>query len=283
MGIPKIIHHRWRLFGGFTHFEDNDYFCVSKDIYPELFSLRYPQIVKKARKQEFTQKAGKDLKYLWFPPNILTAAERDEIVGWTERFKKYLLLSGGKLGEHFSSELDFCMALDFNFDENRDRTAVGKLVYEIKYNSRNGDILKALVGMVETGISDLPLQGFSKESIVITCVPGESKEKLPHKIVERLKANKKWDCRPCIITEGKKPKSKELALREKIAQYDKFYGEMKAPENIFQGKNIVVVDDLYQSGTTIWSYAKYLKSLGANAVLGLACEKSWHDDDNKRK
>ena len=284
MCIPKITHHRCKLFEVYKQFDDGaDYFAISKDIYPDLFLLRYPHIVKKAPGNRFLEKHGKSTKYLWFPSETLSPKEIEEIRGWAERFKRYVLLNEGKLAKHYSSELDFCMALDFNYDENHTRTPVGELVYNIKYQHKNGDHLKELVKMVETGISDLPLQGFSKESIVITCVPGESTEKLPHKIVEKLKASKKWDCRPCTITEGKKPKSKELALCEKIAQYDKFYSEMSAPEKLFQGKNIVVVDDLYQSGTTIWSYAKYLKSLGANTVLGLACEKGWHDDDNKRK
>jgi len=210
MCIPKITHHRCKLFEVYKQFDDGaDYFAISKDIYPDLFLLRYPHIVKKAPGNRFLEKHGKSTKYLWFPSETLSPKEIEEIRGWAERFKRYVLLNEGKLAKHYSSELDFCMALDFNYDENHTRTPVGELVYNIKYQHKNGDHLKELVKMVETGISDLPLQGFSKESIVITCVPGESTEKLPHKIVEKLKASKKWDCRPCTITEGKKPKSKE--------------------------------------------------------------------------
>lgn len=46
------------------------------------------------------------------------------------------------------------------------------------------------------------------------------------------------------------------------------------------GKNIVIVDDLYQSGVTMWQYARYLKSQGANQVWGLVCVKSLRDSDN---
>lgn len=289
MCIPKITHHRSRLFGGLVHFEDNgaDYFSISKDIYPELFELQHPQIVRKARNQKFQQKDGKNLKYLWFPPKALSDSEKEEITSWVERYQKYVLLNEGRLGKHFSSELDFCMALDFNYtvnkDEKRVHTPVGELVYKIKYQHKNGSDLINLVKMVEAGISDLPTQAFTPESIIVTCVPGESEEKLPYKIVTALGASKKWECRPCTIKKGTKPKSKELPLKDKIEQYEKFYASMAAMGNALKGKNIIIVDDLYQSGATLWSYAKYLKAQGANATIGLACEKSWHDDDNKQK
>ena len=46
-------------------------------------------------------------------------------------------------------------------------------------------------------------------------------------------------------------------------------------------KKVLIVDDLYQSGTSMWSYAKYLKSLGATEVLGLVAVKSQRDSDNQ--
>lgn len=41
-----------------------------------------------------------------------------------------------------------------------------------------------------------------------------------------------------------------------------------------------MVDDLYQSGTTMWEYAKFLKTLGARFVFGIVCVKSLRDSDN---
>ena len=40
------------------------------------------------------------------------------------------------------------------------------------------------------------------------------------------------------------------------------------------------IDDLYQSGVTAWSLAKFLKTNGARGVYALACVKSWSDTDN---
>ncbi len=46
------------------------------------------------------------------------------------------------------------------------------------------------------------------------------------------------------------------------------------------GRLVVVIDDLYQSGATMWAYAKFLKSRGAAHVFGLPCVKSLRDSDN---
>ncbi len=47
------------------------------------------------------------------------------------------------------------------------------------------------------------------------------------------------------------------------------------------GKDVIIIDDLYQSGFTMWTVAKLLKQNGAKTVLGLACVKSLRDTDNQ--
>ncbi|HRI67091.1 MAG TPA: hypothetical protein PK156_22755 [Polyangium sp.] len=47
------------------------------------------------------------------------------------------------------------------------------------------------------------------------------------------------------------------------------------------GANVIVLDDLYQSGVTLWSFARCLKLMGASSVHGVACVKSWRDTDNQ--
>ena len=45
-------------------------------------------------------------------------------------------------------------------------------------------------------------------------------------------------------------------------------------------KDIIIIDDLYQSGFTMWTVAQLLKKKGAKRVFGLACVKSLRDTDN---
>ena len=71
------------------------------------------------------------------------------------------------------------------------------------------------------------------------------------------------------------------SYQEKIEIWEKiYYDKGVILDNQIRGKNVIVVDDLYQSGATMWEYAKFLKSLGARCVFGIVCVKSLRDSDN---
>ena len=54
-----------------------------------------------------------------------------------------------------------------------------------------------------------------------------------------------------------------------------------APELDIEGKSVVLIDDLYQSGRTIQYVAMKLQEAGARQVCGLSLVKTWGDTDNK--
>ena len=72
------------------------------------------------------------------------------------------------------------------------------------------------------------------------------------------------------------PALKTLSLADKLAALSQAFTLNESVED----KTILLIDDLYQSGATLWSLAKFLKSHGAREVYGLACAKSWRDTDN---
>ena len=76
---------------------------------------------------------------------------------------------------------------------------------------------------------------------------------------------------------------KELTVQEKIPEWEKLYSrtECVVIHGEVNGRTLVVIDDLYQSGATMWCYARCLKQRGAKAVLGLVCVKSMRDTDNR--
>lgn len=80
------------------------------------------------------------------------------------------------------------------------------------------------------------------------------------------------------------PKSalKGVSVEEKIRIWQELYdgGCVELSASV-DGRTVVIVDDLYQSGATMWMYAKYLKEQGARHVFGLACVKSLRDTDNQ--
>ena len=74
---------------------------------------------------------------------------------------------------------------------------------------------------------------------------------------------------------------KQLSIKEKIETWDKiYYNNGVEVDSSVKGKKIIVIDDLYQSGITMWEYARFLKSLGASLVFGMVCVKSLKDSDN---
>jgi predicted amidophosphoribosyltransferase len=81
---------------------------------------------------------------------------------------------------------------------------------------------------------------------------------------------------------AEKNQTKGLSIEDKIKMWKNIYENngVRLSEKV-SGKKILIIDDLYQSGTSIWSFAKYLKSLGATKVFALVAVKSQRDSDNK--
>ena len=76
---------------------------------------------------------------------------------------------------------------------------------------------------------------------------------------------------------------KELPLNEKVRVWREIYaerGSVLMPYGI-QNTNVLIIDDLYQSGTSIWCLAETLKlQYRARTVLGATVVKSLRDGDN---
>jgi predicted amidophosphoribosyltransferase len=79
----------------------------------------------------------------------------------------------------------------------------------------------------------------------------------------------------------KKDALKALDLERKRMEWERLFeaGAVSISDSV-DDATVVVVDDLYQSGTTMWSFARYLKQQGARHVLGLVCVKTLRDTDN---
>jgi hypothetical protein len=135
----------------------------------------------------------------------------------------------------------------------------------------------------------LPLARIPRPRL-LTYVPSARGQEnaLPANIVEavrdRLPENFWGVPDPVVIPTLKVPKLalKNMAVVEKIAQWDKILQTkgIHLSQSV-QRCSILVVDDLYQSGASLWSCAKYLKTQQAGMVIGLACVKSLRDTDNR--
>ena len=80
-----------------------------------------------------------------------------------------------------------------------------------------------------------------------------------------------------IRTVRDRPATKGRALGAKLGNLT---GSVTLDAEAFQGRKVILVDDIYQSGTTLNYLGKLLYEAGAAAVYGLVCEKTSRDDDN---
>lgn len=172
--------------------------------------------------------------------------------------------------------LALSVALDLNFEDNHDYTCVGQLEKDCKDN-HNVKSLNQLVSIAEDFLEKVP---FYKDCSVIAAVPprpGKTYD-LPTKLVSELSNNKNfYNISENLHWANEKAILKSLDINEKWDALQKAKLECECD---LTNKKIVLLDDLYQSGTTLHYVASTLLRAGATHVYGLCLVKSWRDTDN---
>src|ERR1039458_1181305 len=80
-----------------------------------------------------------------------------------------------------------------------------------------------------------------------------------------------------IRTVERRDSIKGVALN---AKFDTLLGTIEVAGDVFKGKRVILVDDLYQSGTSMNYCGLLLLRSGARKIFGLDCEKTCRNDDN---
>ena len=180
------------------------------------------------------------------------------------------------LGPYFSNELDEAYALDFNFEQDvypLSYTECGDLEHRAK-EARNGAAITALADKLSDFIAKHPT--FSRADIICAVPPRPSKDfHLPVDLLREIGQMLSRDIGLDLECDEHR-KLKSLPIAEKI---DEIRNVFHLNESV-NGKSILLIDDLYQSGVTAWNLARFLKEQGAREVYCLACVKSWSDTDN---
>ena len=279
--IPKIKHSRSQLRSHLNPYEEGAYsLFLSSDTYPELFDLAFPDLKQESPTGWKTSSKG-GMKYRWW--RQLDSGSVESIQDWCSRFEKYVLLGlNAHIEDSFTSELDFCMALDFNYDPAADkRTLFGDAEYQLKYKDSRQHRSVLLQGLVEA-VSDLPIPANFKSNYAVSCVPGPHDEaSVQYTLALKLAKSLLVEFIDAEL-HCPKPPMKGTRVEEKIPIWQSLYDqECVVLSGDVSGKLVVIVDDLYQSGATLWMFAKYLKSIGASHIFGIPCVKSLRDSDNQ--
>lgn len=235
--------------------------------------------------------AKNDNTILWIPENRLDTDVIDNFILWAEEANTHIWLGINKnIADFFVDELDYCIASDWNYDFNtKHRTQVGEAEYQLKYQFPKGLVCeedrKSYAAILTNALTHclkfLPI--ISQDNLMVTTIPAikDDQQKLSWStaryITERL--NSKF-LKATLIRP--KMQTKSLSILQKIELWNNTFksGIVNLSDDV-NGNNIIIVDDLYQSGASLWTYAKYLKSLNASMVMGLVAVKSQRDSDNQ--
>ena len=207
---------------------------------------------------------------------------KNRLIQLLSLFKNHVLLVLNKhIKKHFSHELDECFALDFNFLYNGMTDETGYSHFgQLEHLAKELKDTKAM-RQLAVSLSNLCMNHPNYLAADTICaIPRNPSETfhLPEILAEKVAKVTGKDNGIAYITKKKDlPKAQELRVEEKIKN-------LKDALNIdrsVKGKLIILIDDLYQSGATMWSVAKMLRQSGARKVYGLTCVKSWRDTDNQ--
>jgi len=185
--------------------------------------------------------------------------------------------------------LALSFALDFEReggDPNRPQTEVGALrarakpyggQLAIKQTTAAAD---QLVDRCLTFLKEMTC--YKSANCVVAMPPSDPAKKynLPRYMADQISVKwKRKDLTKHVRTMEKRHSIKEVSLADKL---DTLVGTVEVDEVNFKGKHVLLIDDLYQSGTSMNYCALLLLRAGARKVFGLACEKTCRNDDNLR-
>ena len=174
--------------------------------------------------------------------------------------------------------LALSIALDLNFIEESQYTVVGELEMRAKRSADRRAILDLQTRCVEA-IKELPFYSETEFIAAVPPRPGKGYD-LPTRLAKGVAdTTGAHDLTPHFEWEGDKGSLKDEAVGAKWDQLER--ARLKVADVELEGRSIVLLDDLYQSGTTMQYVAMKLREAGAGPIFGLAVVKSWRDTDNR--
>lgn len=174
------------------------------------------------------------------------------------------------------SLFDTAIATCEHFNSNNTRSPIGELEHAAKYEG-NGAAAEELVGILKGAFVRVH-QALGVSALI--SVPSSTKgvQSLPNHLTARLsQVIGIPDLTSGVCWDGQKSKIKELAVAEKWTALEKV--GLTAGDAI-HGQNILLIDDMYQSGATAHFVASRLRAAGANDLHMLAVSKGRRDTDN---
>jgi hypothetical protein len=206
------------------------------------------------------------------------AGPPEEVHDWLAKVGKYVAMK---------DLLALSFALDYEREAgspNRPQTNIGALRAQAKpYGSQTAtrQTKAAADQLVERCLAFLnEVSCYESADCIVAMPPSDPGKKynLPRYLAARIA--ERWgrqDLTQHVRTITPRRSIKEVGLAQKL---DTLLGTIEVDKGIFEGKRVLLIDDLYQSGISMNYCALLLLRGGARKVFGLACEKTCRNDDN---
>ena len=203
----------------------------------------------------------------------------EEIKNWFSIISQYVALRDC-LGLSFALDYD-----KEDGDPNKPQTQIGSLRSRAKpYNAEATlETFSAADELAQACLDFLQkVQCYNSVDTIVAMPPSKPNKKFDLPTYLAIKIAKKWgktNLSNAVWTVRERLPIKNLALEDKLQALE---NTIQVAPDLFKGKTVLIVDDLYQSGISINYVALLLLEAGAENVVGLACEKTCRNDDNIR-
>lgn len=229
---------------------------------------------------------------LWIPDDCMDWQKFDELNIWAAQAHQHIWLgTNNHTNAYFiGSELDYCIAADWNFSfDTNNRTPVGEAEYQLKYQHPYGRVdeetcakyTQLLITVIMDCIQCLP---FDPRNTVVTTIPAvrAKQGKLAWFLAQEISGILHIPFIGLTLNYDK-PQIKQQSVKDKVRIWRSIFSDRESlllPPEIYN-KSILIIDDLYQSGASIWCLAKFLKEkCWAQNVMAITAVKSLRDGDN---
>lgn len=172
--------------------------------------------------------------------------------------------------------LDLSIALDVNQTRPGEYTNIGRLEHDAKARLVPNAIAALAVRMARA-VNELP--GYRNANLICPVPPSPGKQfDLPTRLVRLMTPEIEAESMSSDFRFARAKRSiKGTSLADKWAALEA--ADLQVSRDL-TGLSVVLVDDKYQSGTTIHFAASKLYAAGASDVFGLCCVKTLSDTDN---
>ena len=163
--------------------------------------------------------------------------------------------------------LDLSVALSmYGIATDDERTILGEAEYQVKYQNQRGEYLQKLIDKTQYWLEKLP---YFKLADCVCCVP--TQHPVMSLILGQLRGFSFQNISANVSWRNKNDEIKGKPLEEKLALLNSF--DLQINCNI-EGKTILLLDDMYQSGLTMQFVAMKMKQAGADRVFGITLVKA---------